>query len=101
MWLVNRTGLGKAKHIDMQNLWGSRSLQVKEVLMKKVGTNVNPSELMTKPPPAPKTVQLIKIMGFESVGQSSKHEESHGVRLVGCLTDVKEKAKSLAAVTAK
>ena len=68
---------------------------------KKVGTNVNPADLMTKPQPGPKIVQLMKSMGYDFVGQSSRQEALYGLRLVGGLSDVKEKAKSLAAATAK
>ena len=64
-------------------------------------TNANPADLMTKPPLGPNILQLMKIMDYEFVGQSSRQEKSYGVKLVGVLTDVKEKADSLAAATAK
>ena len=35
--------------------------------MKKVGTSVNPADLMTKPMPRPKIEQLMNIMGYEFV----------------------------------
>ena len=47
MGLVNRRGLGKAKHVDMQNLWTA--------------------DLMTKPLPKPKNEQLMSLMGCEFV----------------------------------
>ena len=37
-------------------------------------------------------------MGFELVGQCSRQEELYGMRLVGGLTDVKEKAEGSAAL---
>ena len=47
---VNRRGLGKAKHVGMQNLWiQEASKSGKFVTKKEVGTNVNPADLMTKP----------------------------------------------------
>ena len=61
MCLVNRRGLGKAKHVDMHNLWIQEASKLKRFDTKKVGTNVNPADLMTKP--GPKIVQPVKIMG--------------------------------------
>ena len=62
MCLVNRRGLGKAMHIDMQNLWiqeASKSGQF------EVGTSVSPGDLLTKPLPKQKTEQLMNLMGYE------------------------------------
>ena len=44
--LVNRRGLGKAKHVDMQNLWMQEASKSKRFVTKKVGTNVNPADLI-------------------------------------------------------
>ena len=52
--LVNRRGLGKAKHVDMQNLWILEDSKSGWFITKKVGTNVNPADLMTKPLPRSK-----------------------------------------------
>ena len=65
MFLVNRRGLGKAKHVDMQNLWIQEASKSGRFITKKVGTNVNPADLMTKPPPRPKIEQLMSLMGYE------------------------------------
>ena len=56
MCLVNRRGLGKAKHVDMQNLWKQEASKSGRFVTKKVGTNVNPADLMTKPLWGPKIV---------------------------------------------
>ena len=101
MCLFNRRGLGKAKHVDMQNLWMQEASNPKRFVAKKVGTNVDTADLMTKPLLGPKIEQLMKIMGFKFVGQSTRQEELYGMRLVRGSTDVKLKAKSLAAATAK
>ena len=66
MCLVNRRGLGKAKHVDMQNRWIQEVSTAGRFVTKKVGTNVNPTDLMTKP--QPKIEQLVSIMGYESWG---------------------------------
>ena len=99
--LVKRRELGKAKHVDMQNLWIQEASKSKRFVTKKVGTSVNPADLMTKPMPRPKIEQLMNIMGFEFMGQHQKREEPHGTRLVGGLMDVNKKAASLAAASAK
>ena len=65
MCLVNRGGLGKAKHVDMQNLWIQEASTARRFVTKKVGTNVNPADLMTKPLANPKVEQLMSIMGCE------------------------------------
>ena len=60
MCLVNRRGLGKAKHVDMQNLWIQEASMSKR-FVTKVGTNVNRADLMMKPLPRPKIDQLMKL----------------------------------------
>ena len=71
MCLVNRRGLGKAEHVDMQNLWIQEAFKSKRFVMKKVGTKANPADLMTKALPGPEVVQVMKIMGYDFVGQHS------------------------------
>ena len=68
MWIesaLSRRGLGKAKHADMQNLWIQEASKAGRFVTKKVGTNVNPAYLMTKPLAKPKIEQLMSIMGYE------------------------------------
>ena len=66
--LVNRRGLGKAKHVDMQNLWIQQAPESGRFFTKKVGTSVNPADLMTKPLVRSKIEQLMSLMGFEFIG---------------------------------
>ena len=92
MCLVGRRGLGKAKHVDMQNLWIHEASKSNRFVTKKVGTCVNPADLMTKPMPRPKIEQLMNIMrGYESVEHCLKRAEVHGMRVEGSLTNAKEK----------
>ena len=72
----------------------------KRFATKKVGTNVNPAELMTKPMPRLGIEQLMNTIGYEFIGQHQKREELLGTSLYGGLSDVKKKAASLAAATA-
>ena len=63
--LVSRRGLGKTKHVDMQNLWIQEASKAGRFVAKKVGTNANPADLMTKPLAKPRIEQLMSIMGYE------------------------------------
>ena len=65
MCLANRGGLGKAKHVDMLNLWTQEASKSGRFITMKVGSNVNPADLMTKPLPRPKIEQLLSLMGYE------------------------------------
>ena len=39
MCLVSRRGLGKSKHVEMQNLWIQEAFESKRFVTKKVDTN--------------------------------------------------------------
>ena len=65
MCLVNCRGLGKAKHVDKQNLWIQEASKSGRFVMKKVGTSVKPADLMTKPLPKPRNEQPMNFMGYE------------------------------------
>ena len=58
----------KAKHVDMQNLWIQEASKSGEFVTKKVGTNVNSADLMTKPLPRPKIEQIDEIYGLSIRG---------------------------------
>ena len=68
MCLVNRRGLGKAKHVDMQNLWIQEASKSGRFVTKKVDTSVHPADLMTKPIPKARIEELMSLMGCEFVG---------------------------------
>ena len=57
---------GKAKHVDVQYLWIQEASKSGRFVTKKVGTNVNPADLMTKQLPGPKIEQA---------------EDDHGLRV--------------------
>ena len=89
--LVSRRGLGKAKHVDMQNLWIQEASKSGRFCTRKVGTNVNPADLMTKPLAKLKIEQLMGIMGYEFMGDDvdSKKGRSTGTRRLNCLMRVR------------
>ena len=59
MCLVNRRGLGKAKHVDRQSLWIQEASKSGQFATKKVDTSANPADLMTKPIPKARIEQLM------------------------------------------
>ena len=73
--LVNRRRLGKAKHVDMQNLWTHEASKSGKFVTRKEGSQVNLAELMTKPPPGPQIEQLTKAMGNRFIMEESSGEE--------------------------
>ena len=50
-------GLGKAKYVDMQNLWIQEASKSGLFTRRKVDTNVNPADLITKPLVKPRIEQ--------------------------------------------
>ena len=66
-YLVNRGGLGKAKHVDMQNLWIQKASRSGRFTTKKVDTSVNPADLVTKPVSKARNEQFMSLMGYEFV----------------------------------
>ena len=80
MCLVNRRGLGKAKHCDMQNLWIQEASKSDRFVTKKVGTSVNPADSMTKPLPNPKIEQLMSIVGYEFVENDKSPRKNRPMR---------------------
>ena len=66
--LDRRVSAGVIKHVDMQNLWIQEASTAGRLVTKKVGTNVDPADLMTKPLAKPKVEQLMSIMGCEFLG---------------------------------
>eukprot|EP00974_Lingulodinium_polyedra_P029052 2800274-Lingulodinium_polyedra.AAC.1 len=47
--LIQKEGLGKAKHISTQWLWIQQEVRGKRVQVRKVAGSTNPADLMTKP----------------------------------------------------
>ena len=63
MCLVNRRGLGKAKDVDMQNLWVQEASTSGQVRHEEGRHEREPTRL--QPLPKPQIEQLMKIMGWE------------------------------------
>ena len=84
MCLVNRRGLGKAKHVDMQSLWMQEASKSGRFATKKVDTSVNPADLMTKPIPKGRIEQLMSFMGYEFVSATTSTSEGQATMTQGC-----------------
>ena len=46
--IVSRRGLGKTMHIEVRYVWIQQSVHKKEVAVKKIGTQDNPADVLTK-----------------------------------------------------
>ena len=62
--LLNREGLGKAKHIEVQHLWMQDAVRRKVLKVFKVGTDVNPADLFTKGLTAERINYLMQMLGY-------------------------------------
>ena len=77
MCLVNRRGLGKAKHVNVQLLWTQEASKSEKFVTKKVGTHVHPADLMTQQLQRPKIEQLMNIMNCRFVEQYKEQSGLH------------------------
>ena len=64
----NHSGLGGMKHIHAKFLWVQDETQEKRIVVLKVGTKENFSDVLTKPVTAETMNRLLIGMGFE-IGQ--------------------------------
>ena len=76
--LVNKVGLGRAKHIEMQHLWLQHATNSKRVSTAKVGTEENPAYLMTKGLHEDRVNKLLNIMGHERHNDKVQEEARSG-----------------------
>ena len=83
MCLVNRRGLGKAKHVDMQNVWIQEGSKLGWFATKKVDTSVNRADLMTKPIPKARIGQLMSLMGHEFVSATTSTSKGQATMTQG------------------
>ncbi len=62
--LINRQGLGKARHIETQWLWIQQATREGRVLMNKIPGKENPADLFTKPLNREMIDGFMKTLGF-------------------------------------
>ena len=63
--MLERRGLGGAKHIDTRWMWIQGAIRRKEIELLKVHTKCNPADLMTKFLTAEDTTKHLRAMGYE------------------------------------
>ena len=62
--MASRRGFGKAKHMHVQYLWIQELIQNRTIVLVKVGTEDNRSDLTTKHLQAPRMKMLMERLGF-------------------------------------
>ena len=62
--LIHKTGLGQAKHIEIQHLWLQQEVRRRRISCAKIHTDLNGADLLTKPLPADKVASLMQIPDF-------------------------------------
>ena len=82
MCLVKRMGLGKAKHVHVPHLWIQEASKSGRFVTKKVGTNVNPADSMTK------LYWTENRAVYEKYGVSVRGAVQGGSRVTLCRTSV-------------
>ena len=65
--VVNRTGVGKLRHIRVQFLWIQDKVRLGELEVKKVPGKENPADLLTKNVDCNTMQRHLKELGFESL----------------------------------
>jgi hypothetical protein len=49
MGILQRRGLGRCKHLNIKQLWLQEAVENGSIKIKKIGTDVNPADVFTKP----------------------------------------------------
>ena len=62
--LINRQGLGKARHVETQWLWIQKATREGKLKVTKIAGRLNPADMMTKPLISDKINELMKKMGY-------------------------------------
>ena len=63
--IAHRQGFGKTRHMEVQYVWIQHEAKEGKLTVKKVGTNNNPADLLTKKMCGEKVMKYIAEMGFD------------------------------------
>ena len=66
--MVQRRGLGKTRHIDVQHLWIHQHVAEEWLHVAKVGTDANPADMLTKHLTAETVAAHLRRFGFAPQG---------------------------------
>ena len=64
--IARRRGLGKLRHLDVEDLWVQHKVRSKQVELVKVDGKVNPADIFTKYVEAPLLQKALISMGLNS-----------------------------------
>ena len=62
--IISRTGLGKAKHIEIQYLWLQEAVRSGKLTVEKIPTETNSSDLGTKHPTSERSEMLMRLVNL-------------------------------------
>ena len=65
--IMNRKGLGKAKHIELQDLWLQDAVRAGKIKTLKIWGEINPADLFTKHLSQDKIDRHMAAMGFRFI----------------------------------
>ena len=60
--ITQRLGLGKVRHLSVQDLWVQQKVRNGELNIEKLPGDINPSDLMTKSMDRPRISKLLSLM---------------------------------------
>ena len=66
--ILERRGLGRTRHIEVQDLWAQEAIRQGRFKVQKVASKENTGDLGTKPLPREDNERLLQIMGYHSRG---------------------------------
>ena len=69
--IAHRQGLGNTRHVQVQYLWIQHEVKEGKLTVKKVGTNNNPADLLTKAMNGEKVMKYMGEMGFDIDSRAS------------------------------
>ena len=61
--ITHRQGLGKVRHLAVQDLWIQQRVRERKLKIEKVDGKINVADLMTKPLAGPRIAELMARMG--------------------------------------
>ena len=70
--LTNRQGLGRARHIEVNELWAQQKLEDKVFVLKKVMGEHNHADILTKPKD-----HIALVNHMQAIGFVRKHAVNH------------------------
>ena len=61
---MQRRGLGKVRHLDVQELWTQDAIRKGKLKVRKIKGSLNTGDMMTKPLNRAETEKNLEVMGY-------------------------------------